>query len=127
MARILVVDDEPGYRKHLRRILSDAGYEVETVGTSAEALDLGSRHPPDVLVADWMLKDVLCGIEIAEILRASNASLKVIIISGYPSSELLEKAAAFGISEFIEKPFSSRKIRDAVGRVLGSPPISPKG
>lgn len=123
MARILVIDDESGYRKHLRRILSDAGYEVDTAGTAAEALDLGNRHPPDILIADWLLKDVLCGIEVAEILRASNPSLKVIVISGYPSSELLEKAVEFGIAEFLEKPFSSNQIRDAVCRALDSPPV----
>lgn len=125
MPRILIVDDESGYRKHLRRLFSDSGYEVDTVGSAAEAFSLASRHPPDGLIADWMLKDDLSGLEIAKLLRASNPSLKVIIISGYSSSELSEKARKFGISEFLEKPFSSTQIRDAVSRALESPQREP--
>ena len=50
-------------------------------------LDMGRRNPPDVLIADWMLTDDLCGLEIAELLRGSNPTMKAINISGYPSSE----------------------------------------
>ena len=66
MPRILIVDDEPGYRKHLSRELIGDGYDVETATRGREALEIARRFQPDVLIADWMLKTNLHGLEIGE-------------------------------------------------------------
>ena len=50
--RILVIDDDPGVRKVLNRILSGAGYAVDEVGDAFQALDVMDTQPPDAALLD---------------------------------------------------------------------------
>ncbi len=70
MARVLVVDDEPSYRKYLERYLIHEGYELKTAGSSTEAMRIAADFEPHVLLVDWMLKDRLHGLDVGLALRA---------------------------------------------------------
>ena len=92
MARVLVVDDEPSYRKYLEQYLSHEGYEVRTAGSSSEAMQIATEFAPDVLLADWMLKDRLHGLDIGLALRATDANLPLLLKNSanlYPSNQAL--------------------------------------
>ena len=67
--RILIVDDEPTYREYLERFLIRDGLEVRTAETGAEAIELAREFTPDLLLADWMLRCDMHGIEVAEAIR----------------------------------------------------------
>ncbi len=88
MARILVVDDEAGYQSSLRAILTAEGYEVETAGSGRDAIEASQQSRPDVLIADWKLKDRLSGLDVARALRATSPRLPMIIITGYSIDQL---------------------------------------
>jgi two-component system, OmpR family, KDP operon response regulator KdpE len=62
-ARILVCDDEPQILRALRVILGDAGFEVATTASGAEALDSAAVRPPDAAIVDLLLPD-LDGVEV---------------------------------------------------------------
>ncbi len=114
MAKILIVDDEPRYCELISHVLCGAHQETRTAGTGREALDIGARYRPDVLVTDWMLKDDIHGLHVVEVLRAFLPDLRSILMTGFPSNDLRAGACKAGVHAFLIKPFDAEQIRTAV-------------
>ncbi len=114
MANLLIIDDEPDYRKYLKQLLTEEGYTVETAMDEVSALHVCRHFAPDVLIIDWMLRNRLHGLEIADLLREIRPDFKTIVITGYPSEEVKAKAARAGVEAFIEKPFALSVLLEAV-------------
>jgi len=121
VAKVLIVDDERDYREQLEIILSHAGYQTRSAGTGREAIDIGARFRPDVLVADWMLKDAIHGLHVSAALRVVWASLRTILITGFASNDLRSEANKAGLYGFVEKPFELDEIVDAVRQAVEAP------
>ncbi|MGD8453155.1 MAG: response regulator [Phycisphaerae bacterium] len=119
MSRVLVVDDELRYREHIRRALARDGHEVQVAASGREGIAVGARQRPDVLLADWMLKDRIHGLHVSEALQALLPELQTVLVTGYPSADLRSQARALNVSMFIEKPFELGKLRAAV-RAVGA-------
>ncbi len=122
MSKILVVDDEDVYQRQLAIALTPDGHDVRTAGRGRDAIDLGARYRPDVLVTDWMLKNDIHGVHVAQVLRSVMPSLRVIMITGFPSDDLRADAHELGAVDFIEKPFSLDRMKAAVGSKHAKPP-----
>lgn len=94
MSSILIVDDQPLFRRHLRRLLTQAGLAVVgEVGSIAEAEDVIEEQAPDLAVVDVMLPKVN-GLEGTYRLKALAPSLRVILVSAHRDRAELLKAAA---------------------------------
>ncbi len=122
MVRVLVVDDEPRYRDHISRVLTRDGHEVRVAGSAREAIASGSAFRPHVLVADWMLRDQLHGLQVCESLSTAVPGLKTILITGFPSADVRADARSVQVVEFIEKPFEMARLRDAVRAAAAAGP-----
>lgn len=123
MATVLVVDDERSYRDYLQRVLASHGHRVETAASGREAVATGMRLRPDVLVADWMLRDDLHGLHVTEALRVLRPDLRGVLVTGFPSHDLEESTGRAGFFAFVEKPFELDEIRAAVdGAARAAPP-----
>ncbi|HPG28333.1 MAG TPA: response regulator, partial [Myxococcota bacterium] len=131
MARVLIVEDEDSLRETLSRYLAHEGHEVIAAASGQEALDAGFDASPDVLIADWMLKNHIHGLHVSEVFRALHPRLNTILITGFPSRDLLEESDRCGVSRLLEKPFDLQELRDAVMNVLaeapGDPVVAPAG
>ena len=84
MARFLVVDDEPRFRDYLTRILAKDGHEVRAAADEDGALASLDAFEPDVLIADWMLRSGVDGLDLAAQLRRRYPGLATIVITGHP-------------------------------------------
>ncbi len=100
----LVVDDEPGIRTVIRRLLARQGYVVHEAYDGLHALEV-VRADPDVL--DLVVSDLrmprLNGVELVQLLAVETPELPFVLISGYAVRELEE----FGIVApcgMLEKP-----------------------
>ncbi len=120
MARILIVDDEAGYRSTLQAILTAESYEVETAENGEDAIEASQRFCPDVLIADWKLKDRLSGLEVARALRASNPRLATIIITGYSVEQLKAEARDMEDMRVLEKPFGADDLLGMIRELSGT-------
>ena len=123
--RILIVDDEPTYREYLERYLVRDGLEVRTAETGAEAILLAREFAPDILLADWMLRCEMHGIEVGEILRGKSPELRILLMTGFPTADLEAEAARVGIDGFLEKPFSLEDLSVAIQNALEAGSSSP--
>jgi len=125
MASVLVVDDERDYREELLLGLSRQGHAVVTADSGREAVDKGARFRPQVLIADWMLKDHIHGLQVAEALRAVRPDLQTIVVTGFGSDDLRGEADRSRVWQFIEKPFELDRIVQAVESAVTAPRPGP--
>jgi two-component system nitrogen regulation response regulator NtrX len=94
--RILVVDDVPDWRTTLSRLLTDEGYEVQVAGSMESALVLLKTVAFDLALVDIRLDDSdetnVEGLDLADAIRRDWPTVKVLIITGYPTLETVERA-----------------------------------
>ncbi len=121
MKKLLVVDDEAGFRTQLALSLERAGYQVITAGDGHQAVEIGIFERPDILVTDWMLSDHIHGLNVVDALRSVQPNIQPIVMTGFASEDLRKKASRMEIFEFIEKPFDIAELKSIVERAAESP------
>ncbi|HEY2292454.1 MAG TPA: SpoIIE family protein phosphatase [Thermoanaerobaculia bacterium] len=116
--RILVVDDDPGMRRTIVRILAPT-YSVESVAGATEALDCLERSEFDLALVDVRLKEG-DGYTLCHAIRARWPETDVILITGSISEpdEKLFRSLEEGAFYFLFKPFDRRVLRALVERCL---------
>lgn len=119
MATVLIVEDEDVLRETLSSFLTRQGHDVIAAASGYEALEIGLDASPDVLVADWMLKNHIHGLHVSAVFRALHPRLHTILITGFPSRDLLEESDRAGVARLLEKPFDLQDLDAAVSSVLG--------
>lgn len=118
-ADILVVDDEADIRELVAGILSDEGYSVRVAANSEAALAAIQARKPNLLVLDiWMQGGGMDGLELLDLVKALDADLPVLMISGHGNIETAVSAIKRGAYDFLEKPFKSDRLLLLVTRAL---------
>ncbi|KPF76632.1 AAA family ATPase [Brevundimonas sp. AAP58] len=118
-ADILVVDDEADIRDLVSGLLEDEGHSVRVASSSEEALAAIRARKPSLLVLDiWMQGGGMDGLELLDIVKALDADLPVVMISGHGNIETAVSALKRGAYDFIEKPFKSDRLVVVIERAL---------
>ena len=107
--RILIVDDEEGYRKVLSNSLSDLGYETKAVNNGFEALEEIRRKCYSIILLDVQMPG-MDGIELLEQIQIARLSSNIVIITAYTDEEVVREAMKKGAKKVITKPFSTDDI-----------------
>jgi DNA-binding NtrC family response regulator len=102
--RVLVVDDEPGYRDMLRWWLEGRGFRVSTAADGAEAEELIARHRFSLVISDVAMP-VKDGFSLLETLRSLDRRIPVILVTGFATVEGAVHAIKRGAADFLLKPF----------------------
>ncbi len=105
---VLVVEDETKLRVLVRTYLEREGLTVMTAATGAEAVSLGARHPPDLVVLDLGLPDI-SGEEVCTALREAGDPL-VLILTARAGEEDRIRGFEIGADDYLTKPFSLREM-----------------
>jgi DNA-binding NtrC family response regulator len=116
---ILVVDDEPGIRALVAKILRRERYIVLEAGSAEEATTVTLIHgaPIQLLLTDVMLPD-RSGRQIAEQLHELTAGIRVIYISGFTDDESVRTGDFPPGSRFLQKPFTLGALVSTVREAL---------
>jgi two-component system alkaline phosphatase synthesis response regulator PhoP len=117
MARILVVEDEPDIALGLEDDLKRQGYEVETVGDGAGAIQLASGGAWDLILLDVMLPGV-DGFEVCRELRRRRIKTPIIILTAKVQEAEKVLGLELGADDYVTKPFSPRELRARIKAVL---------
>ncbi|HEY7913417.1 MAG TPA: response regulator [Blastocatellia bacterium] len=117
MAKILVVDDSGMSRRTLRKILEPAGHEIIEAEEGMVALERYTLDKPDLVLLDLTMTGMY-GIDVLKKLREMDPQASVIVASADIQRSTLEMVEAGGASAFINKPFTSDKVRSTVESVL---------
>ena len=113
---ILLVEDDPSVRGLVATSLRGAGFEVTGVDDPRLALSLLERRHVDLVISDLMLPG-MDGWEMSRRMREQNPGMRVIFITGYIDSPVLDRAMA-GKATVLQKPFSSGRLLDSVRKTL---------
>ena len=116
--RILVVDDEQDLCEILKFNLETEGYEVETAGSSEEALTL-NLPSFDLLLLDVMMGE-MSGFALARRLKADDATkgIPIIFLTARDTENDTVTGFNLGADDYISKPFSIREVMVRVRAVL---------
>ncbi len=101
--RILIVDDEPGVRKVLGRILAGAGYEVEEAEDAFQALDRLDTSPPDAVLLDLKMPG-MDGLGLVENLRQRGVGVPIVVLTGHGGELTAEECLKAGVAAYLTKP-----------------------
>lgn len=115
--KVLVVDDDPVVGKSFNRVLTQKGYVVVSAANAQEALSKVQEGEYDVVFTDIRMPG-MNGIELAERLRIERPWTPVVIVTGYGSKTNQDKAAAAGVSSFLQKPLSPEMIEESLTKAL---------
>ena len=118
--RALVLDDSRAMRSILTRIMEGLGFDVETAGDGAEALELVRRGPlPDVALIDWNMP-VMNGLEFVTQVRGNPEwrRMTLMMVTTENEHSQIVRALAAGAHEYVMKPFTVDVIGDKL-RMLG--------
>lgn len=122
--KVLVVDDEPGIRSGVSRILKNfkvdypfmdehIEFTVLEASNGEDALDVITGQAPEIILLDNKLPGMQ-GIDVLETLKKKQIKSLVVMITSYASLELAVKATKDGAYDFIPKPFTPQELRSSI-------------
>jgi two-component system OmpR family response regulator len=117
MTTVLIVDDESGVRDLLSDALRFAGYDTEVASHGREALELWRLKRIDLCVVDINMP-TMDGFEFLEIVRKSDLTTPVLLLSARDASEDIARGLRYGADDYVRKPFSVEELLLRVGAIL---------
>ncbi len=115
--RVLIVDDEKAMVLALRGLLAKEGYEVDTAGGGAEALERIERGRYHVVVTDLRM-DGVDGMQVLEHARRTDPDVGVVMITAHGSEKAAVQAMKLGAADYLPKPFDNDEVRAVVRRAV---------
>ena len=125
MARVLVVEDDPGVRRMLELMLAAEGYEAESASDGREALARLDQVPPDLVILDVMMPGV-DGFTVLRELRTRDGweTVPVVVPTALGTDQDMWQGWQSGADYYLVKPFSIEELRAIVVRLLTGSPVT---
>lgn len=119
---LLILDDDVAFRTRLARALETRGFEVNAVGSVAEANDVAAKGAPAYAVLDLRLEDG-SGLSVVEALHKSRPDCRVVMLTGYGAIATAVAAVKAGAVDYLAKPADAE---DIVKALLAAPDATPE-
>ena len=106
--RILLVDDDAGYRATQEAMLAAEGFAVTAVGSGMEALRVLRQETSDIVILDAVMDD-MDGFEVARRIRSGRDApdVPVLMVTGLDDAESVNRAFVAGANDFATKPVNA--------------------
>jgi two-component system sensor histidine kinase/response regulator len=124
---VLVIDDEPGIRSGVARILrdfhvtypfmdEDYTFDILEAPTGEEGISVIERDKPDIVLLDNKLPGMQ-GVEVLEYIRERKYDIVVAMITSYASLDVAVRATRDGATDFIPKPFTPQELKSSIENI----------
>lgn len=114
---VLIIDDDRETCTFFKNILEPEGLKVTTETDPLKGLKLIGTQDFDLVFIDLKMPE-MNGAELFRRIKKDNRDLPVIIVTGYPDSDLMDEALQFGPIAVIKKPFTSANLFSAINTYL---------
>ena len=112
--RVLVVEDDPGMRKAIERLLNAAGYMSVAFGSIEAMLRSEANEAEGCIVSDVRLPG-MSGLQLLdELQRQGRGHLPVILVTAFDTPGLRTDALQRGAAAFLTKPFEGKALLEAI-------------
>ena len=116
---VLVVDDEEKICRMLSGMLRRIGCTVRTATRGQDGLALIAAEAPDLILLDLKMPG-MNGPQFLAVLRMTHPEMPVVIVTGYPDSELMQQATQYAPVMLLSKPVEAALLERTVRSVLGA-------
>jgi DNA-binding NtrC family response regulator len=117
--KVLVVDDEAGFRNLLKWELESLDIQVETAADGAEGLQRAAETPFDVIITDITMPE-MDGLKLLEKIKKIAPNTEVIIVTGFGAVETAVHAMKNGAFDFVLKPYDMEHLKQKVWQSVDS-------
>ena len=114
---VLVVDDDESLQSLFKIFLKKIGFSRIVVGTVKDAIAALEKQKFDLLFLDLKLPDGPAD-DVYDVAKEADPNLPIVVITGYPDSEMLDRILAKGPVTVIKKPLKIEQLQQTV-RILG--------
>jgi CheY-like chemotaxis protein len=114
---VYVIDDDASLRRSLRNLLRSVGWRVETFESAKAFLQSDSRHHTACLIVDLRMPG-MSGLDLLGHLTSSGSPHAVVLLTGHGNDAIRQRSLRAGAVEFLEKPFESVALLDAVRKAM---------
>lgn len=116
--KIVVVDDSDFSRTIIKKLLSDAGYQIVGEASGAEtALNIINEKKPHIVITDIVMPEI-SGIELTEKINQNFDNIAVVVISSLSQEHVILEAIGAGASDFIPKPIQKEQLMDSIEKIV---------
>ena len=115
--RLLVIDDEEDIREMLEFVLASDGFSVVTADGGLAALEIAEERRFDVAITDMKMPD-MDGLETLAALKKLDATLEVIVVTGYASEQTAAECIKLGAYAYLRKPFEVADLLALIERAM---------
>ena len=122
--KLIVIDDDETFAGVLSRALQRQGFETRHALDSAAALEQVRQEPPDYAVVDLRI-GAESGLALIPQLKAANADMHILILTGYASIATAVEAIKLGAAHYLTKPADTAEIIQALQRREPDPNVEP--
>ncbi len=124
--QVLIIDDDEQMRDALSLLLEKGGFDVATASGGNDALQQINQKTPDLVVLDLMMSG-RDGPSTLQEIRKNVGSIAVIVHTGYPDSELMQRALQSAPFTLLAKPCPPAQFVDTVRKLCSAPePLLPE-
>ncbi|MDR0307906.1 MAG: response regulator [Chitinispirillales bacterium] len=118
-SKVLIMDDLQIVRRTLSMILKKLGYTVEESCNANEAAAMfskaaASNQPYSFIISDLTVPGSAGGRKLAEVIRAADSNIPIIVSSGYCDEVELSRYWEFGFSAVLKKPYNAEELRSVI-------------
>jgi len=114
--RVLVIDDDRAILTLVGSVALAEGFDVATTVDGADALQQLSARPADLVLVDLCMPNVT-GLEVLHAIREVNGRTRVVLMSGYATSDSAVMAVKLGAMDYLTKPFDLQRLRQLLSAV----------
>ena len=123
MGKIMVVDDEKNVRDIVKLQLEKKGFNIFEAENGEQAIKL-LKEGNNFLSMGLILCDIrmpkVNGIEVVDYLRREAPGIPIIVLTGYPDTELAVSMLKKGVKDYLVKPIDKAKLIEAVDAVVAA-------
>jgi signal transduction histidine kinase len=125
--KVLVIDDEPGIRSGVARILrdfhvtypfmdEDYTFELKEAASGEDGIAIIENDMPDVLLLDNKLPGIQ-GVDVLDYIRERKYDIVIAMITSYASLDVAIRATRDGATDFIPKPFTPQELKSSIENI----------
>ncbi|HEX3627862.1 MAG TPA: sigma-54 dependent transcriptional regulator [Verrucomicrobiae bacterium] len=117
--KILLIDDDPGIRETLQRVLGAEGYVTSIESRGEQGLARASCEPFNAVITDLKLPG-MSGLELVSQLHAGQPRLPIILVTAFGTTQTAIEATKLGAYDYLLKPFNIPQLLELVRRAVDS-------
>ena len=119
--KILIIEDDPDIREILKQQLEQANYKVIEAADGQEGIELmqkGSNLVQVGLIITDIRMPKVNGVEAIDYIKANAPSIPIMVVTGYPDTELAVKLLQKGVKDYVVKPVAKESLLNKVSAIL---------